>query len=289
MIVVTGATGKLGRLVVEALLQKTPATELAVAVRNPSRATDLAARGVQVRVADYDRPDTLRSTFKPGEKVLLISANEVGKRAAQHLRVVEAARAAGVGLLAYTSVLRADHSTLGLAEEHRATEQAIRASGVPHVLLRNGWYLENHTDQLPTILQSGRIIGAAGHGRFASAARKDYADAAVAVLTAGGPLQPVYELAGDQGFTLEEFAAEVTRQTGKQVVYSDLAAAQYRNALTASGLPNEIADLLVDFDLAAARGDLDGAPDDLRRLIGRSSTTLREATAGALSVAAATR
>lgn len=162
MIVVTGATGKLGRLVVDALLHRVPEAELAVAVRTPSKAADLSARGVQVRHADYDRPETLSGAFKPGEKVLLISANEVGKRAAQHLRVIEAARAASVGLLAYTSLLRADRSTLILAEEHRTTEEAIRASGLPYVLLRNGWYLENHTEQLDGILERGEILGAAG-------------------------------------------------------------------------------------------------------------------------------
>lgn len=289
MFVITGATGQLGRLVTQGLLRKVPATEVAVAVRTPSKAADLAARGVDVRHLDYDRPETLAGAFHPGDKVLLISSSEVGKRAVQHIRVIEAARQAGVGLLAYTSVLRADTSRLSLAAEHKTSEEAIRHSGVPYVFLRNGWYVENHTDQLPAILQRGAIIGAAGHGRHASATRKDYADAAVAVLTAGGPLEPVYELAGAQGFTLEEFAAEVTRQTGKKVAYSDLAPAQYRNALVASGLPGEVADLLVDFDLAAARGDLDGTPDDLQRLIGRSPTSLRDAITDALSVTATAR
>jgi NAD(P)H dehydrogenase (quinone) len=284
MIVVTGATGKLGRLVVDALLQKIPASELAIAVRNPSRATDLAARGVQVRVVDYDRPDTLSSAFKPGEKALLISANEVGKRASQHLRVVEAARAARVGLLAYTSVLRADRSTLSLAAEHRATEDAIRASALPYVLLRNGWYLENHTDQVPNILRNGRIIGAAGQGRFASAARKDYAAAAAAVLAGDGPVGVTYELAGD-GFTLDGLAAEVTRQSGKAIAYSDLAPEQFRDALVSAGMLAPIAEMLADFDRAAAGGDLDHSSDELRRLIGRPPTSLRDVIAGAMPLA----
>ena len=186
MIVVTGATGKLGHLVLRALFEKVPTAELAVAVRNPAKAATLAARGVQVRRADYDQPETLSAAFAAGDNVLLISANEVGKRAAQHLRVVAAARAAGVGLLAYASLLRADVSKLALAEEHRITEQAIRASGLPYVLLRNGWYLENHTDQIAGILQRGTTVGAAAGGRFASAARKDYADAAAEVLTSSG-------------------------------------------------------------------------------------------------------
>jgi NAD(P)H dehydrogenase (quinone) len=286
MFVITGATGKLGRLVTEALLRKVPPTEVAVAVRTPSKASDLAARGVEVRHLDYDRRETLAGVFHAGDKVLLISSSEVGRRAAQHLRVGEAARKAGVSLLAYTSLLRADTSRLSLAPEHSQTEEAIRSSGVPYVFLRNGWYVENHTDQLDVILERGAIVGAAGSGRHASAARKDYADAAVAVLTASAPLQPIYELAGADGFTLEEFAAEVTRQTGKKIAYSDLTPGQYRDALVAAGLPGAVADLLVDFDLAAARGDLDGAPDDLRRLIGRSPTSLREAIASALDVTA---
>lgn len=284
MFVITGATGKLGRLVTEALLRKVPPTEVAVAVRTPSKAADLAVRGIEVRHLDYDQPETLAGVFHAGDRVLLISSSEVGKRAAQHVRVIEAARDAGVSLLAYTSVLRADTSRLSLAAEHRVTEEAIRDSGVPYVFLRNGWYIENHTDQLAAILARGAMMGAAGSGRHASAARRDYADAAVAVLTATGQLQSVYELAGDRGFTLAECAAEITRQTGKKVEYSDLTPAEYRNALATSGVPGDIADLLVDFDLAAARGDLDGASDDLQRLIGRSPTSLREAIANALPV-----
>lgn len=281
MIVVTGATGKLGRLVIDALLQRVPQTELAVAVRTPSKAPNLSDRGVQVRHADYDRPETLSAAFKPGEKVLLISANEVGKRAAQHLRVIEAARAANVGLLVYTSLLRADRSTLILAEEHRTTEEAIRASGLPYVLLRNGWYLENHTEQLDGIVERGEIVGAAAKGRFASAARRDYAAAAAAVLTVDGVASKIYELAGE-GFTLEDFAVEVTKQSGKKVAYSNLTPEQYREALVGSGMPPGIADLVADFDRAAAHGDLDGSSDDLRRLIRRPPTLLRDAIAGAL-------
>lgn len=288
MIVVTGATGKLGRLVVDALLERVSTSELAIAVRDPSRAADLVARGVEVRVADYDRPGTLFSAFKPGDRVLLISANEVGKRAPQHLRVVEAARAARVGLLVYTSVLHADRSTLGLAEEHRVTEEAIRASGLPFVLLRNGWYLENHTDQLANILQSGRILGAAGQAHFASAARKDYAAAAAAVLSSDGPVDVTYELAGDS-FTLDDVAAEVTRQSGTSVVYSNLAPEQYRDALVGAGVPVAVAEMLADFDRAAARGDLNHPSDELHRLIGRPPTSLRDAVAGALPVALSAR
>ena len=288
MIVVTGATGQLGALVVDALLQRVPASELAVAVRNTAKASSLGARGVEVRLADYDRPETLRSAFRRGEKVLLISANEVGKRAVQHRHVVEAARAANVGLLAYTSLLRADRSTLLLAEEHRATEAAIRASGLPFVILRNGWYLENHTQQLEGFLQRGSIAGAAGTGRFASAARRDYAAAAAAVLTTDGPVNATYKLAGE-GFTLDALAAEVSKHAGQHVRYWNLTPAQYREVLVNAGLPAGFADVLADSDAAAARGDLDGSSDTLRELIGRPPTSLSDAVATALNGAVPAR
>ena len=288
MIVVTGATGKLGRLVTRALLEKVPPAELAVAVRNPSKAADLAARSVQVRHIDYDRPETLSTAFNAGEKVLLISANEIGKRAAQHRRVIDAASQAGIGLLAYTSLLRADRSTLALAAEHKATEEAIQASGLPYVFLRNGWYLENHTDQLDGILQRGAIAGAAGRGRFASAARQDYAEAAVAVLTSNDRGKTIYELAGAP-FTLDDFAAEVSRQSGKTIVYSNLTAERYREMLQGAGLPAAYADVLVDADLAASRGELDSDSQDLRLLIGRPATTMRGAIASALREASPVR
>ena len=281
MIVVTGATGKLGHCVVGALLEKVPTAELAVAVRNPAKAATLAARGVQVRRADYDQPETLSAAFAAGDNVLLISANEIGKRATQHLRVVDAARAAGVGLLAYTSLLRADTSRLALAEEHRITEQAIRASGLPYVLLRNGWYLENHTDQIAGILQRGTTVGAAAGGRFASAARKDYADAAAEVLTSSGHENRIYELAGN-AFTLSEFAAEVGRQTGKRIVYTNLTPEAYKDVLVGAGLPGPYADVLVDADVGASQGELDSQSVDLPRLIGRPATSLRDAIAAAL-------
>lgn len=288
MIVVTGATGKLGHLVIDALLKRVPASQIAAAVRTPANAADLAALGVEVRRADYDRPETLASAFKAGEQVLLISANEVGSRARQHTAVVDAATRAGVASIAYTSVLNADRSTLSLAAEHRATEEAIRASGLPFVFLRNGWYLENHTDQLGGILQRGMLAGSATAGRFASAARRDYAEAAAAVLTAPGPRQAIYELAGEP-FTLAEFAAEAARQTGTAIEYRDLTPEAYKSVLLGTGLPPAVADLLVNFDMAAARGDLEHPSDELRRLIGRPPTSLREAIAEGLRAGAPAR
>lgn len=282
MIVVTGATGKLGTLVLEGLLGKVPASELVAVVRSPANAAGLAARGVQIRQADYGDPEALASAFRPGEKVLLISSNEIGQRAVQHAAVLDAARRAGVGLLVYTSLLRADTSPMLLAGEHKTTEEAISASGLPYIILRNGWYIENYTDQLPGILARGTIAGAAGRARYAAATRRDYADAAVAVLTSAWSTNATYELAGDRAFTLEELAAEVSRQSGKTVNYVDLPPDEYKKVLLGAGLPEPIAVFFVDFDIAAAKGALDTDRGDLRQLIKRPTTPLSEAVAEAL-------
>jgi NAD(P)H dehydrogenase (quinone) len=283
VIAVTGATGKLGRLVVEGLLAKVPAGQLVAAVRSPEKARDLAAHGVQVRQADYARPETLGPALAGAEKVLLVSSSEVGQRSAQHAAVIEAARRAGVRLLAYTSVLHGEFSTLALAREHQATEAAIRASGLPWVFLRNGWYLENYTENLGPALQHGAFLGCAGDGRIAAAARADFAAAAVAVLTGAGHEGKVHELAGDRPFTMVELAAEVSRQAGRAVAYRDLPPEAYRAALAGAGVPAPFADLLVDSDLGIAAGQLDDASHALSRLIGRPTTPLSDAVAAALA------
>ncbi|MFE8603977.1 SDR family oxidoreductase [Archangium violaceum] len=282
MILVTGATGKLGRLVLEKLLEKVPAHQVIAAVRNPEKAAELRARGVQVRKADYSQPETLGAAFAGVEKVLLISSNEVGQRAAQHQSVVEAARKAGVKLLAYTSILHADRSRLALAAEHKATEELIRASGVPYVLLRNGWYTENYTENLGPALAHGAILGSAGEGQVAAATRADYAAAAAAVLTGSGHENKVYELAGDTAFTMTELAAEVSRKAGKTIVYKDLPPEQYKGVLEGAGVPGPFAGILADSDVGASRGELNGASGDLRRLIGHATTPLADAVAVAL-------
>lgn len=276
MIVVTGASGHLGRLVVEQLVQRVPAERVVAAVRNPEKARDLAAKGVQIRQADYARPETLGPALAGAEKVLLVSSSEVGQRATQHAAVIAAARQAGVKLLAYTSILRADTSPMALAAEHKATEEAIRASGLAHAILRNGWYIENYTENLGPALQHGAIVGSARSGRIAAATRADYAAAAVAVLT-GAPGKPVYELAGDAPFTMAELAALVSKHAGKPIAYADLPPAQYRSILVGAGVPGPFADLLVDSDVHAAEGALDGSSADLRALIGRATTPLAEA------------
>jgi NAD(P)H dehydrogenase (quinone) len=232
MIVVTGATGKLGSHVIQALLAKAPASGIVAAVRNVEKAKDLAALGVQVREADYSRPETLASAFAGAEQLLLISSSELGERRLdQHKAVIAAAVKAKVKLVAYTSILKADTSAMLLATDHLATEQMIRLSGLPFVFLRNGWYLENHTEALGPALQHGVILGAAGDGKFASAARADYAGAAAAVLASPGHENKIYELAGDQSYTLAELAAEVSVAAGKPVRYNNLTAKEYEAAL----------------------------------------------------------
>ncbi|RKH20251.1 SDR family oxidoreductase [Corallococcus sp. CA047B] len=282
MIVVTGATGKLGRFVVEGLLKKVPANQVAVAVRDPEKAKDWTARGVQVRKVDYSQPQTLAGAFGKDDVVLLISANEVGKRFPQHSAVLEAAKKAGVKRLAYTSAPYADTSGIKLVGEHKATEEAIKASGVPYTFLRNGWYFENYTDNLAPALEYGVVQGSAKDGRVAAASRKDYADAAVEVLTGTGHENQVYELAGDTAFTLTEYAAEVSRQSGKKVAYVDLPVPEYSAALVKVGLPQVFADILADADAGLAKGELFNDSHTLSRLIGRPTTKLADAVGAAL-------
>lgn len=282
MIAVTGASGQLGRLVMEGLLARVPAENIVAAVRSPAKVADLTARGVVVRIADYAKPETLDTAFAGVDRLLLISSSEVGGRVPQHRNVIDAARRAGVGLVVYTSILHADTTPLGLGEEHRATEALLRASGLPHVILRNGWYTENYLASLPGALQQGAFVGSAGDGRIASAARADYAAAAVAVLTGEGHAGKVYELAGDTAYTLAELAAEVSRQTGRQIGYTDLPQAEFRAVLVGAGLPEPIADLLADSDAGASRGGLFDDGHQLSALIGRPTTPLPTLVEGAL-------
>lgn len=276
MIVVTGASGQLGRLVIEALLKKLPAGEIVAAVRNPEKVADLAARGVQVRQADYDQPASLAAAFKGADKLLLISASEVGRRVPQHRAVIDAAKVAGVGLLAYTSILHADTSPLPLAAEHKETESLIRASGLPAVILRNGWYTENYVAGIPAALQYGVVLGSAGQGRIASAARADYAEAAAAVLTLENQAGRIYELAGDESYTLSELAAEIARQSGKAIAYQDLPESEFKAALLGAGLPDFLATLLTESDVGASKGGLFDDSRQLSALIGRPTTLLAE-------------
>ncbi|MFF5468927.1 SDR family oxidoreductase [Streptomyces achromogenes] len=280
-IVVTGATGHLGRHVVTQLLEKVPAERITAVVRDPAKAADLAARGVRLAVADYNAPETLDGLFAAGDKVLLISGSEVGKdRVAQHTAVIDAAKAAGVALLAYTSA--PGTLTAALADDHRATEKVLLASGLPYTLLRNGWYHENYTEHLAPVLEHGAVVQAAGDGRVSSAARADYAAAAVAVLTGEGHENATYELGGDEAWSFAEYAAELSRQTGREIAYQPVSVADLTGILTGAGLPAPVAAILAGVDASIAEGELVVSSGDLSRLTGRPTTPLAEAVRAAL-------
>lgn len=282
MIAITGATGHLGRLVIDELLKTMPATDIVALARSPEKATDIAAKGVQVRRADYTDVASLDTALAGVDKLLLISSSEVGKRFAQHQAVIDAAKRAKVSLVAYTSILHADTSPLGLADEHLKTEAALRESGLPHALLRNGWYSENYTQGLPAAIERGALAGSAGNGRISSAARADYAAAAAAVLVAPDQTGKVYELAGDDSYTLADLAAEASRQSGKPVVYHDMPKAAYKDVLLGVGLPDFVAELLSDSDAGASEGGLYDGGHQMSKLIGRPTTPMADAVAAAL-------
>jgi NAD(P)H dehydrogenase (quinone) len=284
-IVVTGATGHLGRLVLAELQRLAPKARLVGTARSADAAKDLAARGIEIRTADYTKPDSLATALAGADKVLLISSSEVGQRTAQHRNVVDAARKAGVKLLGYTSILGADTSPMGLAVEHLATEKYIRAAGVPFVFLRNGWYTENYTGGLAAALQHGVVLGAARTGRISAAARADYAAAAATVFAADAASQQgkVYELAGDSAFTMSEYAAEISKQSGKKVTYQDMPENEYAAALRGFGLPEAVASMLAESDAKAAGGSLYDTGRQLSTLIGRPTTPLSKTIAEALA------
>ncbi|MFD5200919.1 SDR family oxidoreductase [Streptomyces sp. NPDC058375] len=284
-IVVTGATGALGRLVVDALLTTVPAGEVVAVVRDKEKAAALAARGVELRIADYSRPETLAGAFRSGDRVLLISGSEVGRRVAQHTAVIDAAKAAGVAQLAYTGILGGPDADFTLADEHRATEQLILDSGLPYTFLRNGWYTENYTANLAPTLEHHAVVSNTGDGRVASAARADYAAAAAAVLTGDGHLNTAYELSGDTAWSLAEYAALLSELTGETIAYNNVPAAVHQEILVGAGLPEGFAAILVDVDEAVARGRLAGTSGDLARLIGRPTTPLAETVRTALPTA----
>ena len=277
-IVITGAAGHLGRDVVAALLARgVPAGQIVATARRPEALADFADQGVVVRQVDHDDPASLRSPFAGAQTLLLISGSEPGARLAQHRNVIDAASEAGVALLAYTSILQADTSSLLLAADHKATEIMLATSGVPHAVLRNGWYFENYTGQLATYLEHG-IVGSAGDGRVSAAARADFADAAAAVLTTDGHVGAVYELGGES-FTLTEFAAALSTALGKTISYTDVAAAQYEQILIGAGLPAPAAAVYADADRGIADGELFTDANDLEKLIGRTPVPLADALA----------
>ncbi len=282
MYAVTGASGQLGRLVIDALLRTVAPSEVVALVRNPSKLADLAARGVVVRAFDYDAPATLVPALAGVDRLLLISSSEVGSREAQHGAVIAAARTAGVGYIAYTSILHADANPMNLAIEHRATEAAIAASGLSHAFLRNGWYTENYVMSVAPAVEHGALIGSAGDGRVSSASREDYADAAAAVLVDGSVETRIFELAGDDAYTLTDFAAAIGDIAGQPVIYKDLPQDDYRGVLEGAGLPAPIADMLAESDAKAAQGSLFDDGRALSTLIGRPTTPWRTTLAAAM-------
>ncbi|MBQ0347625.1 SDR family oxidoreductase [Citrobacter freundii] len=280
MIAITGATGQLGQHVIESLLKTVPASQIVAIVRNPAKATALSQQGITVRQADYSDEAAFTTALQGIDKLLLISSSEVGQRAPQHRNVINAAKAAHVKFIAYTSLLHADTSPLGLADEHVATEQMLAESGIAYALLRNGWYTENYLASAPAALEHGVFIGAADEGKIASATRADYAAAAARVISEDGHAGKTYELAGDAGWTLSQLAAELTKQSGKKVVYQNLSEADFAAALKGVGLPAGLADMLADSDTGASKGGLFDDSHTLSKLIGRPTTSLADSVKG---------
>ncbi|HEV7347524.1 SDR family oxidoreductase [Telluribacter sp.] len=271
-IAITGATGQLGQLIVNKLKEKVSGDNIVALARSIHKASN---PDVEAREADYDKPETLTSALAGIDTLLLISSGgETGRRVAQHRNVIEAAKLAGVKWIVYTSVLHADTSTLGLAEDHRTTEADLKNAGIPVTLLRNGWYTENYTGTIPGAIAGGAFIGSAGAGKISSAARADYADAAVAVLTSQGHQGKIYELAGDDAWTLGDLAAEISRQTGKNIPYVNMPEADYAATLVSFGLPDGFAHAIAGWDAAAAGGALYDDSHQLSTLIGRPTTSL---------------
>jgi NAD(P)H dehydrogenase (quinone) len=280
-IAITGATGHLGRLVINQLKDQVPAADLVALVRSPAKVSYL---GVSAREADYGKPETLDQALAGLNTLLLISSSEVGQRAVQHHNVIAAAKNQGVKRIVYTSLLHADTSPLSLADEHRETEAELKASGLLFTILRNGWYTENYTASVSSAVTGGAFLGSADGGRISSAARVDYAEAAVAVLTSEGHDGKMYELAGDNAYTLSDLAAEISRQTGRDIPYRDLRETEYAAALASFGLPETAARAYASFDVAAAQGALFDDGRQLSQLIGRPTTPLAVSVAEALAI-----
>lgn len=270
-IAITGATGQLGRIAVEKLKERTNAENLVALVRTPEKATDL---GIEARTFDYSKPETLANSLKGIDTLFLISGSEIGQRETQHKNVINAAKEAGVKSIVYTSLLHANTSDMALAPEHVATEKALAESGITNTILRNGWYTENYAGSIPGSVEAGTIIGSAGEGKISSATREDFAEAAAVVLTTEGHENKIYELAGDEAYTLTDLAAEVSKQTGKDIPYTNLSETDYTGALVEIGLPEGFAKVLSGSDARAAKGSLFSDDKSLSKLIGRPTTPL---------------
>ena len=276
---ITGATGQLGRLVVEKLKQRVDTGNLVALVRSPDKASDL---NIEARPFDYTKSAALSDSLQDVDHLLLISGSEIGQRKIQHQNIIEAAQAAGVKWIVYTSLLHADTSSLSLAEEHVETEKMLKESGIPHTILRNGWYTENYTGSIPAAVAAGAFIGSARDGKISSATRSDFAEAAAVVLVGEGHVGKVYELAGDEAYTLKDLAAEISKQVGKTIPYNNLSETEYADTLTSMGLPEGLVKAFASFDTGAAHDDLFNDGKVLSQLIGRPTTSLSEAVKAAL-------
>ncbi|AYA69124.1 SDR family oxidoreductase [Acinetobacter sp. WCHA55] len=281
-IAITGATGQLGSIVIEKLLLQTEANNIVALVRNPAKAAHLTAQNIEVREFDYDRHETLVPALSGIDKLLLISANEVGRRTPQHKAVIDAAKVASVPYLAYTSLHRADTSPLGLAQEHRETEKLIQDSGITYTFLRNNWYSENYLAGVAHTIEIGTLFGAAQDGRISSASRIDYAEATAKVLTSTGHDNQTYELAGSQSFSLSELATLIGQVASKNINYQNLSAEEYTQALTQAGLPAGLVEVIVDADIQTIQGAMYSDSQDLEQLIGRETTNIQDAIEAAL-------
>lgn len=276
---ITGATGQLGKLVIKQLKNKAAKDSIVALVRTPEKVEE---PGVEARYFDYDKPEGLTEQLKGIDRLLLISANEVGQRARQHKNVIDAAKKAGIRWLVYTSLLHADSTTINLAGEHVETEELLKDSGIDYTILRNGWYTENYTGSIEGALAGGAFIGSAGSGKISSAARADYAGAAAVVLSDESYKGKVLELAGDNAYTLSDLAAEISKQTDKDIPYKNLPEAEYAKLLVSFGIPEGYAAAIASWDVSAEKGDLFDNKQQLSKLIGRPTTSMEESVKAAL-------
>jgi NAD(P)H dehydrogenase (quinone) len=277
---VTGSTGHLGQLVVDALAKQRPASQIIALARDPAKARELNRAAGSVRAFDYDKPETLKSALEGISKLVLISSNAIGGRTPQHKAVIDAAKAAGVELIAYTGILHGEKSPINFAREHTETERLLKQSGLRYVFLRNGWYIENYVPFLKPALANGVFAASAGNGRISAAGRVDYAEAAAqSLIQDDGSTERVFELAGDNAFKLSEFVAEASRQANKPIAYKNLPESDFAALLTKFGLPPHLAADLAQSSSATAQDALFDDSRALSRLIGHPTASYKNAIA----------
>ena len=275
-IAITGATGQLGELVIHNLLKQTKAENIIALVRDFDKAQSLKQQGAELRLFDYDQPETLIPALQGVDKLLLISANEIGRRTPQHLAVINAAISAKIPYIAYTSLLNADTNPLGLAQEHRETEALILQSAMKYTFLRNNWYSENYLANVQHVAETGVLYGSAQDGKISSASRLDYAEAAAKVLLTTNHDNKIYELAGSTSYTLTDLASYIANSSGKTVHYQNISAEDYNEALTSAGLPKALVEVIVDADVQSVAGAMFSDSKDLENLIGRKTTPIQD-------------